>query len=396
MNEHSSIDVVRPGRTGRSQRPRLHFAAVLLTVPGLLAAASSASSADSSAAAVPQSTQASPAPEPTPETEPPKVEVTGYVDSYYLYNSNGVDPGLRSFDVQHDAFSLSLADIAFAKGVTTDSRVGFRAELAFGKTADLIAAYEPEDDAEIGKHILQAYGSVLAGSRLQLDFGKFLTPIGAEVVPSQDNWNYSRSVLFGYAIPFYHLGVRASLPLNDELSLGGYLVNGWNNSSEIGGDFPVVGVSATVKPGSKLTWVANYMGGKETEGGDTRHIFDTTLTLNATEKLGFMGNFDYGSEGDTSWWGVAAYARLQVVPSWYLAGRYEYLDDSDGGFMTIGRKAQTLTLTSDHVVKGGLRLRLEYRGDFTDDAYFTDDDGDGQDSQHALLVGLVVAFGGKI
>jgi hypothetical protein len=84
------------------------------------------------------------------------------------------------------------------------------------------------------------------------------------------------------------------------------------------------------------------------------------------------------------------------MPSWYLAGRYEYLDDSDGGFMTIGRKAQTLTLTSDHVVKGGLRLRLEYRGDFTDDAYFTDDDGDGQDSQHALLVGLVVAFGGKI
>jgi hypothetical protein len=404
--------VARPGRGRPGKRSRLRVAAALLTAPGILVFASSVLAGETSdvtgvlrteaqappaagaaqTAAPAQPTSAPPEPEP----EAPKIDVTAFVDTYYLYNFNKVDPALRSFDVQHNAFSLSLADVAFAKGVTADSRVGFRAELAFGKTADLIAAYEPEDDAEIGKHILQAYGSVLAGSRLQLDFGKFLTPIGAEVVPSQDNWNYSRSVLFGYAIPFYHLGVRASLPLNDELSLGGYLVNGWNNSSEIGGDFPVVGVSATVKPGSKLTWVANYMGGKETEGGDTRHIFDTTLTLNATEKLGFMGNFDYGSEGDTSWWGVAAYARLQVVPSWYLAGRYEYLDDSDGGFMTIGRKAQTLTLTSDHVVKGGLRLRLEYRGDFTDDAYFTDDDGDGQDSQHALLVGLVVAFGGKI
>jgi hypothetical protein len=102
------------------------------------------------------------------------------------------------------------------------------------------------------------------------------------------------------------------------------------------------------------------MGGTEAEGGNTRHIFDTTLTLNATEKLSFMGNFDYGGEGDTSWWGVAAYARLQLRPSWYLAGRYEYIDDSDGGFMKIGQPAQTLTLTSDHVMMGGFRLRLEY------------------------------------
>ena len=130
---------------------------------------------------------------PTPE--PPKIDVTGFVDVYYLYNFNKVDPALRSFDVQHNAFSLSLADVALAKGVTTDSRVGFRAELAFGKTADLIAAYEPEETAqEICKHILQAYVSVLAGSKLQLDVGKFLTPLGAEVVASQDNWNYSRSV----------------------------------------------------------------------------------------------------------------------------------------------------------------------------------------------------------
>jgi hypothetical protein len=222
-----------------------------LLVPGLFVGAASAfaDGSASSAATAPtgsgsvrldtasagglQSTPQEPAPQPppAPESERPKIDVTALVDTYYLYNFNRVDPALRSFDVQHNTFSLCLADVAFAKAVTTDSRVGFRAELAFGKTADLIAAYEPEDDAEIGKHILQAYGSVLAGSRLQLDFGKFPSPLGAEVVPSQDNWNYSRSVLFGYAIPFYHLGVRASLPVNDKLSLGGYLVNGWNNSS---------------------------------------------------------------------------------------------------------------------------------------------------------------------
>jgi hypothetical protein len=329
-----------------------------------------------------------PQPSPSPAA-PPKIDVTGFVDVYYQYAFNRVDPALRSFDVQHDAFSLSVADVALSKGVTPDSRVGFRAELAFGKTADLIAAYEPEDSAEVGKHVLQAYASVLAGSKLQIDAGKFLTPLGAEVVPSQDNWNYSRSVLFGYAIPFYHLGVRATLPVSDKLTFAGYVVNGWNNSSEIHGDFPCVGLTATVKPGPKLTWVANYMGGQETAAGDTRHIA-------ATPKLSLQGNFDYGKEGETSWWGIAAYAKLQVRPSWALVGRYEYLDDTDGGFMTIGQKAQTVTLTSDLLVAGGLKLRLEYRGDFTEDPFFIDEDGQQKDSQHAVLVGLAYAFGGKI
>jgi hypothetical protein len=331
-----------------------------------------------------------------PAPAPSKVDVTGFVDVYYQYAFNKVDPALRSFDVQHDAFSLSVADVALSKAVTTDSRLGFRAELAFGKTADLIAAYEPEDAAEVGKHVLQAYASVLAGSKLQVDAGKFLTPLGAEVVPSQDNWNYSRSVLFGYAIPFYHLGLRATLPVNDRLTLAGYVVNGWNNSSEIHGDFPCVGLTATVKPSGKLTWIANYMGGTEVEGGDTRHMFDTTLTFAATQKLSLQANFDYGREGDTSWWGIAAYAKAQLKPSWALVGRYEYLDDADGGFMTIGQKAQTVTLTSDHLVAGGLKLRLEYRGDFTHDPFFTDEDGSLEDSQHAVLVGVVYAFGGKI
>jgi hypothetical protein len=204
---------------------------------------------------------------PPPPAEPPRIDVTGFVDVYYQYDFDKVDPALRSFDVQHNAFSLSLAEIAFAKGVTTDSRVGFRIDLDFGKTADLVAAYEPEPDGqEIYKHVQQAYLSVLAGSTLQLDAGKFVTPLGAEVIESQDNWNYSRSVLFGYAIPF----------------------------------------------------------------------------------------------------------------------------------MTIGQKAQTVTLTSDHLVAGGLKLRLEYRGDLTEDAFFTDEEGSPKDSQHALLAGVVVTFGGKI
>jgi hypothetical protein len=332
--------------------------------------------------------------DPAPSPEPPKIDVTGFVDVYYGYNFNQVDPILRTFDVQHNTFSLSLAEVAFAKGVSADSRVGFRVDLDFGKTADLVAAFEPEENGqEIYKHIQQAYLSVLAGEKLQLDVGKFVTPIGAEVIESQDNWNYSRSVLFGYAIPFYHVGVRATLPVSDKLTVAGYLLNGWNNGSEVNGD-KTFALGATVKPNAKITWIGNLMAGKETAGSDdTRVLFDTTLTVGVSERFSLMANYDYGKEGDVSWWGIAGYAKFQASSTWALVGRFEYLDDEDGGFMTIGQTAQTFTLTSDHTLAGGLRMRLEYRGDFTDSPFFLDDDGDFQDSQHAVLVGLVYAFG---
>jgi hypothetical protein len=64
--------------------------------------------------------------------------------------------------------------------------------------------------------------------------------------------------------------------------------------------------------------------------------------------------------------------------------------------MLIGQKARTLTLTSDHLLAGGLKMRLEYRGDFSDSPFFADDKGKLSKSQHALIVGLVCAFGGKI
>jgi len=337
-----------------------------------------------------------PAPAASPSPEPPKIDVTGFVDVYYGYNFNKVDPSLRTFDVQHNAFSLSLAEINFTKGVTPESRVGFRMDLDFGKTADLVAAYEPEKNGqEIYKHIQQGYVSLLTG-KVQWDAGKFVTPMGAEVIESQDNWNYTRSVLFGYAIPFYHTGVRATITATPKVILGAQLVNGWNNTSEINGN-KTLHLSVTLKPNDKLTWIVNDMFGKETKGSDaTRNLFDTTLTLTASPKVSLMANFDYGTEGDVKWWGIAPYVKYQATPNWALVGRYEYLDDTKGGFMTIGTKAQTVTVTSDHTIAGGLKMRLEYRTDFADEAIFPKDDGSKKKSQTTLTVGLVYLLGGKI
>jgi len=43
------------------------------------------------------------------------------------------------------------------------------------------------------------------------------------------NWNYSRSLLFALAIPYYHFGVRTSIPIGKYFTGGVQIVNGWNN-----------------------------------------------------------------------------------------------------------------------------------------------------------------------
>jgi hypothetical protein len=64
--------------------------------------------------------------------------------------------------------------------------------------------------------------------------------------------------------------------------------------------------------------------------------------------------------------------------------------------MTIGAKGQSLTLTSDHLVAGGLRARFEYRTDFADQAIFPHENGSKKKAQTTLTVGLVYSFAGKI
>ena len=135
---------------------------------------------------------------------------------------------------------------------------------------------------------------------------------------------------------------------------------------------------------------------EDAETRDLRHLFDTTLSHALTPKLSLMANFDDGAEGDVKWWGIAAYAKYQFFPELGVAGRYEYLDDTKGGFMTLGATGQSLTLTSDHLLAGGLRARLEFRTDLADQDIFETDDGSFEGSQTTLTVGVVYSFSGGL
>jgi hypothetical protein len=169
--------------------------------------------------------------------------VTGLVDGYYSYNFNHPELGstalsptpgnftsLRLFDPRNNQFALNLVELGLVKTPDADNRLGYKAIFGFGDAMRQINVVSGGDPTFL-QYLKEAYVSYLApiGKGLQIDVGKFVTPAGAEVIESSGNWNYSRSVLFYYAIPFYHYGMRAQYTVSPKFSFTGSLVNGWND-----------------------------------------------------------------------------------------------------------------------------------------------------------------------
>jgi hypothetical protein len=330
-------------------------------------------------------------------------ELMGLVDGYYSYNFNQprADAQLRNFDTRHNQFALNLLEIALERKPTPDSRLGFRADLDFGPATEIVHSFEP-GGSDIFRHLQQGYLSYLApaGNGVQIDFGKFVTQHGAEVIETKDNWNYSRSLMFALAIPYYHFGVRASYPFNDKFTLAGFLVNGWNNVVD-NNTGKTIGVQAVIKPSSKLTLIQNYMTGPEQSDNndDFRHLFDTTAIYTANDRVSLMANYDYGWDTVAGtrvhWQGVAAYARFQANKWFAFAPRFEWYDDHDGFTTGARQTVKGVTFTSEQKINGGLLTRFEYRRDFSDTDFFSKRTGRLVEAQSTLSFGLVYAFSSK-
>jgi len=349
----------------------------------------------------PPTASESPPPQPAqPEWSVGPINFSGSVDGYYSLNLNhpiSRTNNLRNFDVQANQFSLNYAELVLAHD---PDPVGFRVDLGFGKTADIVHGAEQAPDTF--RNIQQAYVSLLPswGNGLQIDFGKFVTNAGAEVIETQDNWNYSRSLLFAWAIPYYHFGARASMPLGSHFTAGASLVNGWNNVED-NNSGKTAGVTGSLTF-DKISWVSNYYVGPEK--GDTnagfRHLYDTTLFLTPSEKAKFYINFDYGvdkgiDDGDNNHWvGVAGAARFALNDWFALAPRIEWFNDADGFSTGTIQKLKEFTMTAEFKMKEGFLTRVEYRRDWSDQPFFDRGNELGSHrNQDTFLVGLVAFFG---
>jgi hypothetical protein len=191
------------------------------------------------------------------------------LDTYYAYNFNnpvGRVNLLRAYDVLSNEFSLNQADVVVehAPDVATGQRWGGRLDLQFGQATDTLQgnpANEPRP--EIYRNIFQAYGSYILpfDKGVDVDFGKWSSSLGIEGNYIKDQMNYSRSYWFSF-LPFYHMGLRTSIPIGDKFSVNYWIVNGTNQVEATNG-FKDELWGFTAKPAKTLTWTLNYYLGQE-------------------------------------------------------------------------------------------------------------------------------------
>lgn len=329
--------------------------------------------------------------------------VNGYLDTYYAYNFNRPFDGintLRAYDTRHRQFSFNAAGLALERVPDASTRVGYRLDLLFGPAADYLASEEP-GGAEVYKHVHQAYGSYLAplGSGLQLDFGKLIAWSGAESDQVLENWNYSRGLLYTFAQPAYHMGLRATYSFGPKVSLMGAVFNGWDNVED-NNDGKSFGISLTYAPTSRLSLTQNYTVGPEQpeERSRNRHFFDTVLTYDFNSRLSALGNYDYGFDGlpdgtRVRWQGVTAAFRYRPTERLAISPRFEWFRDYEGFTTGTAQRLREATLTGEYRIAEGLLARLEYRRDWSDQPVFaTADPSVFRRTQATLASGFVWYF----
>lgn len=341
--------------------------------------------------------------------------LSGFVDVYY--GLNFAHPGargntLRNFDIETNQFGLNMIELIADKAPdAAASRLGYHVSLGFGQAQNTVNAGEGKDTSGIGQfdqYLKEGYLSYLApvGKGLQIDVGKFVTPHGAEVIESKDNWNYSRGLLFAYAIPYYHFGARAKYTFNDKYSLTGFFVNGWNNVVD-NNSAKTGGLSLGWNPTKKLAIAENYMAGPEqlNNNSNWRQLSDTTVTYTPNAKLGLNFNYDYGHDrvtplaGPTTsvyWTGIAGYIRYALPHDVAIAGRYEYYNDHYGFTTLTPQHVQEFTGTLERTLYSHLISRFEFRHDMSNQAVFAHGPLTGVDKfQNTVTGGLILTFDTK-
>ncbi|HXQ27182.1 MAG TPA: porin [Candidatus Acidoferrales bacterium] len=381
------------------------------------------------------------------------VTLSGFGDVYYGYDynhpGNNLSP-LRFFEAPTNGFNFNMAELILDKApdaTSADSRLGYHISAGYGQAAKIVNGSDSVFGDGSNFFVKEAYLSYLApvGKGLTVTVGKFVTNAGAEVIESNANWNYSRSLLFYYAIPYFHFGAKAAYTFNPKWSVNVSLVNGWNNTninhtSGGNGSNLTYGGSVTYTPTMKWSVIENYYAGPVIDASffngnqtinDWKQLSDTVIGYTPNTKWAFQVNGDYGfgprqySCPDTvtggatvepqgfvtgcktfgpqaTWWGVAGYAKYTLSPKTNFAVRYEYYEDPQAytglivdpfdGATGFPGHAQEVTGTYSYNLTSALLVRGEYRYDFASLPVFMKGPSDSVKEQNTAYISFVYSF----
>ena len=366
------------------------------------------------------------------ETAQKGVKLSGYVDAGYSYNFTGGGVGssdvtgrLGSDSAARGDFNLYAVKLALEKALTSENKAqaGFRADVMIGEDAHYLAnrdsytAYNNYDQNSNELFLEQAYVSVRApvGNGWDFKVGKFVSPLGYEVIERPANMNVTYGLLWNQ-MPLYYTGVLSSYKFDDYLDGKLGVVNGSNTDNNLttsgNGDGCAVLASLNVTaPGGNATWSNNFQYSSNSESDSSSYygwsstpvlaldanpngnpytfIYNSwgnwapkfaddklLLAFNAllltTGGTGYLNSFPvYPVSANYTAYGFGAYAKYQFNDWFSLASRGEYLGisnsaypDNSGGLSKNVGNLWEYTITAGFNVIDNLLIRAEYRLDW--------------------------------
>ncbi len=306
--------------------------------------------------------------------DPAPLHVSAIVQGNYAWSSGAAagnpDPSLGFLK---DTGHIRLTEATVSISGDWD-RVGFRID---GGGGDFYKAAMAADSWKgPNQYVTQAFVffKPSAAVPLRVEAGKFFSSVGAEVPESNEDYNISRSLLFWYASPLYHVGVRASAPIGKNFTAGAQLLSGCNTVTGSHGHQSMAFTLA--RTGERWGFNQIYIGGNDKpEGRGWRELSDTVVTFKASDHLSGYGEVlgvleKRTGTGYDRWYGVATAWRFVPREKWAISPRVEWFNDANGATTGLAQRMQEFTLTGEYRPVKYAMARVEYRSEWSSQPFY--------------------------
>ncbi|MCX5661217.1 MAG: outer membrane beta-barrel protein [Planctomycetota bacterium] len=358
------------------------------------------------------------------------LKVYGWAEFGYTYNMNAANNSansLRSFDYRDNDFTAHQAAFNIERALPEgkDFAIGGKIELMYGHDMGYIHSVGMMDNNtdyyQFDPTQFYALFRLPVGEGLTVKVGKYVTPMGVEVIDAPGNALYSHGDLFNFAIPLTHTGIQFDYALNDKIGVYYGVVFGVDQFRDTNGTLSHM-AGGSIKVTDKLTGLLNVITGPENapypsgslppnpENTDYRTVVDAIINYSVSDNLSLSLNGDIGYErfsgperangtnGAGDWWqGVAAYATYTITPKQLATTvRVEYFRDATATRTGTGVAVDLFEVTAGldiHPLKKfqNLRLRPEVRWDhaFGDEVF---DAGNTKKDQVTFATDVIITY----
>lgn len=276
------------------------------------------------------------------------------------YNPADRFNGPMTWTDRSNEYQMNELFYAFGRNAKTDECCldwGVRTDMMYG------TSYRWNTSAGFESHFGngQFYGLAIPQAYFQLGYnnwdvkvGRFYSPVGFYVIGTANNFFPVLPYTFQYAEPFTHTGVIATKKLSDQLTVGGAITHGWDNSDNTGNPHAggIATATWTIDDQRSLAYVGvfgnepNFSGVNNYApiglGFTSRYLQTLVYTRKFSDDVMGVFQTDFGTQHDAvvagrtaKWYGINTYLYWNMTCRCQWGVNAEWFRDQ-GGFRVGG------------------------------------------------------------